>query len=157
MTEPVIGEGPGLRARVGRLLRALVPGRGARRRALESEERLRLALDAAGMAIWEMDAETGAMWWSTEAARLFGMTDEAEVTRTRLPHVVQRIHPDDRAAFQAAVARAVSRAGEIHRIQARVLRPDDSVRWIEARGQSWVDAEGQGYLAWGILHFRAPR
>ena len=49
-----------------------LPGRDARRRARESEERLRLALDAAGMAIWEMDAETGAMWWSAQAGRLFG-------------------------------------------------------------------------------------
>ncbi|MGD8898072.1 MAG: PAS domain S-box protein, partial [Acidobacteriota bacterium] len=120
-----------------------IPGREARRRARESDERLRLALDAAGMAIWEMDAETGAMWWSAQAGRLFGMSDGEEATRTRLPHVVQRIHPDDRAPFQAAVAEAVARAGEIHRIQSRVVRPDGTIRWIEARGQSWLDSEGR--------------
>jgi PAS domain S-box-containing protein len=109
----------------------------------ESEERLRLALDAAGMAIWEMDAETGLMWWSAPAGRLFGMSDGAEDLRTRLPHVVERIHPDDRAAFQAAVAQAVAHAGEEHRIQARVVWPDGTVRWIEARGQSWLDSEDQ--------------
>jgi PAS domain S-box-containing protein len=95
------------------------------------------------MAIWELDTETGAMWWSAQARRLFGFPDEADAARTRLPHVVRRIHPDDRAAFQAAVADAVSRAGEVHRIQARVPGPDDSVRWIEARGQSSLDAEGR--------------
>ena len=38
----------------------------------------------------------------------------------RLPHVVQRIHPDDRPGFQAAVADAVARTGEVHRVQSRV-------------------------------------
>ena len=53
-------------------LRRRLPGHEAERRALQSEERLSLALGASGMAIWEMDAETGAMWWSAEASRLFG-------------------------------------------------------------------------------------
>jgi two-component system sensor kinase FixL len=113
------------------------------RRARESEERLRLALDAAGMAIWEMDATTGEMWWSAEAGRLFGVDDDGETARTKLSHVVDRIHPEDRAAFQAAVAEAVAQAGEVHRVQARVVWPDGTVRWMEARGQSWLDAAGE--------------
>jgi PAS domain S-box-containing protein len=95
------------------------------------------------MAIWEMDAETGAMWWSAQAGRLFGAPDSPESLHTRLPHVVQRIHPDDRASFQAAVSEAVARVGEVHRIQARVVWPDGAIRWIEARGQSWVDSAGR--------------
>ncbi len=119
------------------------PGRGARRRALESEGRLQLALDAAGMAIWEMDAETGGVWWSSQAGRLFGARGGPGAARTRLPHVVERIHPEDRARFQAAVAEAVTRSGEVHRIQVRVVRPDGTQRWIEARGQSWLDSAGE--------------
>ncbi len=137
------GGARGFPARAARWLAARIPGGDARRRASESEERLGLALDAAGMAIWELDTETGAMWWSAQARRLFGLPDETDAARTRLPHVVQHIHPDDRAAFQAAVADAVSGAGEVHRFQARVLGPNDSVRWIEARGQSSLDAEGR--------------
>jgi PAS domain S-box-containing protein len=93
------------------------------------------------MAIWEMDAETGGMWWSDEAGRLFGVSGPSG--RTRLPHVVQSLHPDDRPAFQAAVARAASRPGEVHRVQSRVVRPDGTVRWFEARGQAWVDEGGR--------------
>ena len=130
-------------SRAARWVAARVPGGDARHRARESEARLRLALDAAGMAIWELEAETGAMWWSSQARRIFGMPEDADPQRTRLPHVVQHIHPDDRAAFQAAVAEAVSKAGEVHRIQARVLGSEDSVRWVEARGQAWLDSEGR--------------
>ena len=120
-----------------------LPGGDAREQVRESEARLTLALDAAGMAIWEMDAETGVLWWSSQAGRLFGGDDAEDSVRTRLPHVVQRIHPDDRAGFQAAVADAVSRTGKVHRIQARVVWPDGTVRWLEARGQSWLDPDGR--------------
>jgi PAS domain S-box-containing protein len=95
------------------------------------------------MAIWEMDAETGEMWWSPRAGELFGSADASDAPRTRLPHVVQRIHPEDRARFQAAVSDAVSRAGEVHSIQVRVVWPDGQVRWLEARGQSWEDPDGR--------------
>jgi two-component system sensor kinase FixL len=130
-------------SRLAECATVLVHGGRAERRARESEERLRLALDAAGMAIWEMDAATGEMWWSAEAGRLFGVGDDAETARTKLTHVVERIHPEDRAAFQAAVAEAVAQTGEVHRVQARVVWPDGTVRWMEARGQSWLDDAGE--------------
>ena len=118
-------------------------GRDALHRATRSEERLALALEAAGMAIWEMDAESGAMWWSDEAGRLFGAAGSPVTGHARLPHVVQLIHPEDRPAFQAAVAHAVSRPGEVHRVQSRVVWPDGAVRWLEARGQAWLDGQGR--------------
>lgn len=124
-------------------LRRRLPHPEAERRALQSEERLSLALHAAGMAIWEMDAETGAMWWSDEAGRLFGAPAGAPEAQARLPHVLQHIHPDDRPAFQAAVAQAVTRPGEVHRVQSRVVWPNGAVRWLEARGQAWVDEGGR--------------
>jgi len=124
-------------------LRRRLPGHEAERRARQSEERLSLALGAAGMAIWEMDTETGAMWWSAEASRLFGEGGGTPEGQPRLSHVVQHIHPDDRSAFQAAVARAVAHPGEVNRVQSRVVWPDGAVRWLEARGQGWVDAHGR--------------
>jgi PAS domain S-box-containing protein len=128
-------------AAVAHRLRRLLPGHEAERRAARSEERLSLALHAAGMAIWEVDAETGAVWWSEEAGRLFGGT--AAGSRVRLLHVVESIHPDDRPGFQAAVARAADLPDEAHRVQARVVWPDGSVHWLEARGQGWKDEAGR--------------
>jgi two-component system sensor kinase FixL len=124
-------------------LRRLRPGHEAERRALRSEERLSLALHAAGMAIWEMDAETGVLWWSDEAGRLVGGSAGPPPPQARLPHVVRHIHPDDRPAFEAAVAQGLARPDEAHRVQARALWPDGSVRWIEARGQGWRGESGR--------------
>ena len=127
---------------VGSLRRSL-PGHEAERRALQSEERLSLALGAAGMAIWEMDAETGAMWWSAEASLLFGAGGGTLDGQPRLTHVLQHLHADDRPAIQAAVARALAHPGEVHRVQSRVVWPDGGLRWLEARGQGWLDSHGR--------------
>jgi PAS domain S-box-containing protein len=124
-------------------LRRLRPGHEAERRAERSEERLSLALQAAEMALWEMDAETGTLWWSDEAGRLLGGPAGAPTGKPRMAHVVQLLHPDDRPAFQAAVAEAVAHPAESNRVQARILRPDGSVRWVEARGQGWTDEGGR--------------
>ena len=138
----------GPRERLGAVVRGLaeriapwLPGGRDRRRARQTEERLRFALDAVGMAIWEMDGETGSIWWSPEAGRLFG--EEGGPSPTRLAHVIERVHPEDRVAFQAAVAEAVARPGGIHRIQARIVRPDAGVRWVEVRGQAWLRPDGR--------------
>jgi PAS domain S-box-containing protein len=140
--------GPLLRARralsaLAAGLRRLPLGRVARRRALRTEERPWLALQAAGMAIWEMDADSGALWWSPEAGRMLGLTAAAAPPGARLRHFLERVHPDDRPGFEAVLARAVARPEEAHRAQARVLWPDGSVRWIEGRGQGWTDEGGR--------------
>jgi PAS domain S-box-containing protein len=95
------------------------------------------------MALWEMDADTGAMWWSEEAERLLGVPAGATGGQARLPHVVQRLHPADRPAFQSAVARAVASPGEVQTVQARVDGPEDRTRWLEVRGVAWADDRGR--------------
>jgi PAS domain S-box-containing protein len=127
---------------LGRLLRRLLASPSAAGRAARSEQRLALALRAARMAIWEMDAETGEMWWSEEAAAVLGEAAGAPGPRARLSHFLGLLHPDDRAGFEAAVARAVAHPTEAHQVQARVLQPDGSTRWVEARGQAWLDGSG---------------
>ncbi len=39
----------------------------------ESEERLRLAMDAAGMGAWDWDLKTGRVAWSGDQEKLFGV------------------------------------------------------------------------------------
>jgi PAS domain S-box-containing protein len=102
-----------------------------------------MALHASGMAIWEMDVATGDLWCSQGAARLVGGRTSSLPLQVRLPHVLEHVHPDDRAAVQAAVARAVARPAEGHRVQARVVGPDGSTRWLEARGHGWMDGGGR--------------
>ncbi len=135
------------RAASGALRR--LPGHEAEARARTSEERLALALEASGMAIWEMDPDGGQMWWSNEAGRLFGTGPAGP--QSRLPHVLQGLHPDDRPAFEAAIAEAIARPGELRSVQSRVSWPDGRLHWVEARGRAEVDAAGRYRLRGSLV------
>jgi PAS domain S-box-containing protein len=131
--------------RVVRRLGSWLPGEPERERARASEARLGFALEAAGMAIWELDPASGTMWWSAEAGRILGEHGEGgQRSPARLAHVVQRVHPEDRANLQGAIAEALARGGAVRAVQVRVVHSDATVRWIELRGQAWSDRRGQG-------------
>ncbi len=49
----------------------------------ESEERLKLALEASQQAVWDWNLVTGVVEWSERAKTLFGFEPDAEVTYDR--------------------------------------------------------------------------
>ena len=53
--------------------------------------------------------------------------------------LVARVHPEDRETRNAAIKRALRTGGE-YAMEYRVLLPDGTIRWIEARGRC-VDIE----------------
>ena len=94
-----------------------------------SEERLRLALDAASM---------GSFFWypledrsesDVQMLELFGLGSEAELTLAEA--MATFIHPDDRDRYANAVAAAIDPEGEGRlREEIRVLHQDGSERWL---------------------------
>ena len=131
-----------VRTALARLLRVFSPWERAARRAARSERRLSLALRTARMALWELDVESGALWWSDETGFLLGAAAGGPEGRGRLDDALAHIHPDDRAAVEAAVAEAAARSGEAYRVRARLVEADGSVRWLEARAETWLDEAG---------------
>jgi two-component system, LuxR family, sensor kinase FixL len=107
----------------------------------DSEERLRLALDAAKMGTWNWNIETGAVSWSDGIEPMFGMEpgsfDEKYETYLSL------IHPEDRAEVQDAISRALqSREGEDYYVEHRSI-VNGEIRWLEARGRVHRDGGGE--------------
>jgi len=97
-----------------------------------SEERLRVALQAAGMAYWEWDLRSGIAHWNPDHNHLLGIPLRQE--RGTLRAFLERVHPDDRDA----VARALAVAGESGRgydTEFRVMGPGGQVRWIAGYGR----------------------
>lgn len=106
----------------------------------ESDDRLRMALEAAGMATWDWDLIDDTITWSNGAAGLFG--DESMVTDRSPDGFLGRIHPDDRLVVEAAIADAVRNSAEL-RIEYRIVRPDGTVRWLESTGRVLRDPAGR--------------
>lgn len=99
------------------------------------ERRLRVATEAAGVALWSWNVDTDRFTMDEHAFQLWGLPQKNTVTFEELSN---RIHPEDldkvRASFDAT--RELTGAYEI---DFRILHGDD-VRWISARGRG--DDEG---------------
>ena len=117
----------------------------ARRLAEAERDRLaedrRLALDAADLGWWRVDAATGEVTWDDRARAIFGVEDE----RMAMGLAIDRIQPDDRDRVRAAVS-AATRPDDPqgYDIDYRVVHPGGAGRWVRARGQAHFAGEGRG-------------
>ena len=107
----------------------------------ESEERLRLAAQAASFGLYSVDLQTGENYWSLEMRQIFGLSGDDAV---RMDKLIEFIHPEDREeAMRVAEAALDSRGNGEFEIEYRALRPDGSVRWAQARGKTLFTGKGR--------------
>ncbi|MBK5913841.1 PAS domain-containing protein [Rhodocyclus purpureus] len=107
----------------------------------DSEARLRLAAEAGSFGIFERDFEAGTAFWSPEVWEILGRTPAAEPPQ--ISAMSELFHPDDVAAMRAMYERALDPDGEGKLYSTlRIVRPDDSVRWLQVRGKTEFVGEG---------------
>jgi two-component sensor histidine kinase len=94
-------------------------------------ERLRLALQAGALAVWDLDPQSGALQIDTSYAAAMGFNFGSE-TLTR-EQVGQRIHPED-LAYVAAEHDALIASGRDYRIEYRIITEDGETRWLVSQG-----------------------
>jgi PAS domain S-box-containing protein len=135
-----------LRRRIGELERggvAVRPGKGAADAAellRRSERRLQDAQQVAHLGWWEWDVAGDAVTWSDELYRIFGLRPDE--FRATYEGYLERVHADDRERVRRTVD-ASFRTGRPFAYDARIARPDGSVRWIQARGEVVAGAGGR--------------
>lgn len=105
----------------------------------ESETRLRLAVEAAGLTDWEWDVASDQTHWGHQHERLLGPLPEGA---GRYPDFREMVHADDRARFLAA-GRATLEHGAPYDIEFRFVRADGEVRWLRNLGRAVRDAQGR--------------
>ncbi|MBC8103367.1 MAG: SpoIIE family protein phosphatase, partial [Cytophagales bacterium] len=109
----------------------------------ESEERLRLALDASGLTVWDYDPERRVSRILNLGSNRFGPPDTAygEHSEITLEQIVDNVHEDDRArvlsAFQEALDGGVSYAAEY-----RMRDATGQMRWTAAQASVLRDPIG---------------
>ncbi|MFQ4146436.1 PAS domain S-box protein [Chlorogloeopsis sp. ULAP02] len=104
----------------------------------ESEQQLKLALQAAKLGAWQLDLKTGELSASYQCKANFGLSSEVEFSYRML---FERIHPEDRAYVRESVSRALEQNID-YEAEYRNIWPDHSVHWILARGSAICDADG---------------
>jgi len=112
--------------------------RESRERLRESEQRVRLATEAAGLGVWVWDLDSDELTWENERLfEIFGVTGAArgDLEPGRLgDRLTELAHPDDASACRAAL-RCTAQSGERLRFEGRFYRRNDhALRWIELTG-----------------------
>lgn len=97
----------------------------------ETNQRMHLAIHAAGIGLWYWNMESDQVWFSDVGARMHGF---ALNTKPRFADLLERVHPADREALREVIEAAVRDKSEFES-EYRVIAPDGNTRWIAARGQ----------------------
>jgi len=105
-----------------------------------SEERLRLALEAGRLGVWDWNVGTGQVQWSGNLEPIHGLPRGGFAGT--LEGFQALAHPDERARVNEAIRRALDE-GSGYDIEFRNLRPDGSVHTMAAKGKVLRDAEGR--------------
>jgi PAS domain S-box-containing protein len=122
---------------------------GERTEALRSsEERLRLAIEAAQLGMWDWNLRSGELVWSPRHELLFGY--EPGTPSRKLGNFEERVHPDDREEVMLAIDEA-KRTGTDYRREYRVVWLDKSVHWIHASGSFIYDSDGEPMRMTGMI------
>jgi two-component system cell cycle sensor histidine kinase/response regulator CckA len=103
----------------------------------ESEEKVRMAVDAAGVGLWTWDPARDELVWDAALSAIFGWP--AGTYPTTRDGYFALIHPDDRE--RAAVRLADGMTAGRWEDEYRVFRADGAVRWVMAKKSILRDGE----------------
>jgi two-component system sensor histidine kinase/response regulator len=116
-----------------------------------SDSRLRSALEAAGLGVFDYDYQADRFDWSLEAAALLGF--EPQAMPPRLADWLGLVHPEDLPAVQASVdaASGPASAGRTQ-VEYRLRKRDGDWLWLEAKGRvTGRDAQGRPLRWLGVM------
>ncbi len=114
----------------------------------ESEERLRLAVQAGRMYAFEWDMASDVIVRTGQCGDILNWMDDP--TRDRGRQFVARIHPDDRETYLAPKTR-LTPENPNYRIEYRLLHPNGNVIWLEANGRVFFDGKGRRLRIIGLV------
>jgi PAS domain S-box-containing protein len=113
-----------------------------------SQDRLRLAIDAGHMAVWEHETATDRITASPELNRMLGYPAGAEIDVTELR---TRYYPGDRERLTAAAMGALKKGERFFEVEYRFYRVDGSLRWLLMRAEMLLGPDGMPTRTIGVL------
>jgi len=104
-------------------------------------ERLRLAVQASNVGLWDADLVTGRTEYSTEWKRQLGYAEDE--IGPGLDEWEKRIHPEDQARVKDLLKRYLAAPEGPYETEMRMRHKDGTWRWIYTRGEVLRSAAGQ--------------
>jgi PAS domain S-box-containing protein len=112
----------------------------------ENAQRLRLALEAGEMCVWDWDVESGVVRCSDNMARMFGLPPEKLPRRPN--GLLKLAHPDEQARVADTIDQALAHGR--YELEFRTARPDGAEQWMAAVGTVLRDAGGRPARMLGV-------
>jgi PAS domain S-box-containing protein len=134
-----------------KLTREIDEHRQAEERLRQSEERLQRSQEIAHLGSWELDLTNDVLTWSDEVYRIFGL--EPQEFAATYEAFLEAVHPDDRAAVDAAYTGSVRDERDTYEIEHRVICTDTGeVRYVHEKCQHVRDESGKIIRSIGMVH-----
>lgn len=105
----------------------------------ESEQRLRLANEAASIGAWSFEPASRGIDFDATTRYHWGFSCDEPLA---FESVYSRVLPDDRPAVDRSIA-AIGSGSEVFAVELRVRHPDGSVRQLRAVGRPMPDSHGR--------------
>jgi PAS domain S-box-containing protein len=117
----------------------------------ESEQRLARSQEIAHLGSWELDLVKNELTWSDEVYRIFGLQpQEFDATYEAF---LEAVHPDDRAAVDAAYSDSLREVRDGYEIDHRIIRKSDGdVRFVHEKCEHFRDSSGRIIRSIGMVH-----
>ena len=103
-----------------------------------SEHSLANAQRIAHIGNWDLNIETGAVWWSDEMYRIYGLAPAAPDP----VNLLERIHPDDRERLETNIV-ATMRNERPYESTHRIVLPSGVVRVVHEQAEVVLSADGR--------------
>jgi len=114
---------------------------------IESEERLRMALEGSQTGTWDWNLITNRVTWDDYMYPLFGRTKE-EFGET-IDSFMEIVHPEDRTKLQEQIRRTLAAKENIN-VDFRIVDRNGSIRHMASRGRAFYDSEGHPVRMSGV-------
>jgi PAS domain S-box-containing protein len=117
----------------------------------ESEQRLARAQEIAHLGSWELDLVNNDLTWSDEVYRIFGL--QPQEFGATYEAFLEAVHPDDRAAIDAAYSGSLREGRDTYEIEHRVVRKSTGeIRYVHEKCEHFRDDTGRIVRSMGMVH-----
>jgi len=117
----------------------------------EGEKRMNRAQEIAHLGSWELDLINNRLSWSDEVYRIFGIQPQ-EFSAT-YEAFLEAVHPDDRAAVDAAYSSSLSEGKDNYETEHRVVRKSNGeIRIVHEKCEHIRDGSGRIIRSVGMVH-----
>ncbi|MBK0384274.1 PAS domain-containing sensor histidine kinase [Pedobacter sp. SD-b] len=108
----------------------------SKQKIIESEDRLKIVIDASRLGVWEYDVKEKKGIFSDRYAQIFGFENRDKLDSTK---IIKLLHPDEEAIRSAANNKVIE-TGYLN-YETKIFWEDGSIHWIEANGKLFYDED----------------